>query len=430
RPLADQQLEQFEGLRRKVDVLAAAQQLPRVHVEDKFAKPESHRPPMKNPENPDDLPRTHREPRSILAPMKLTTMLLIPFLIGVFSVAALGQSIGANLAGVVTDQTGARLQDATVTVTHTQNGRAMVVDTGRDGDYRVVALLPGDYDVMATRNGFAPVTRRVALLVGADATVNLTLPLAGVVEQATVTAATTPAEAARSQPSSVVTKQDIDTLPVLDRNFLVLAQLLPGSGPHNSTVGRFTTTKFGGVADQRSGFTTLIDGGDIDDAIWGSPTINVSEDAIQEFKVFRTQFDAQYGHALNAIVTVATRSGTNRISGTGFFFGRDDALNARNAFATSTPPFDEQRAGGSLGGPLVRDRSHYFVAYERDNVDDFRIIALPATNPFAARENGVFPAATDNHNAMARLDHRFRAPHALSIRYASDRQRALRFSGQ
>jgi hypothetical protein len=362
--------------------------------------------------------------------MKFIPILLTPFLIGLISESAPGQSIGANLAGVVTDQTGARLQDATVIVTHTQNGRVRAVNTGREGDYRVVALPPGDYDVSATRIGFSPLARRVTLLVGADATLNLTLPLAGVVEQATVNAAAMPAETARSQPSSIVTKADIDALPVLDRNFLALAQLVPGSGPLNSTVGRFTTSKFGGVADQRSGFTTLIDGGAIDDAIWGSPTINVSEDAIQEFKVFRTQFDAQYGHALNAIVTVATRSGTNRFSGTGFYFGRDDALNARNPFAAKTVPFDQQRLGGSVGGPLVRDRSHYFVAYERDNIDDVRIIALPATNPFATRENGVFPAATDNHNAMARLDHRFNAPHALSVRYLSDRQRALRYSGQ
>jgi hypothetical protein len=77
----------------------------------------------------------------------------------------------------------------------------------------------------------------------------------------------------------------------------------------------------------------LIDGGDVDDAQWGSPTINVSLDAVQEFKVFRSQFDAQYGHALNAVVTVATRSGTNRFAGGGFYFGRDKALNSRNPFA-------------------------------------------------------------------------------------------------
>ena len=300
------------------------------------------------------------------------------------------------------------------------NGRAVDLNTGSEGEYRAVALLPGEYDVAAARSGFSSVTRRVTLPVGADATVNLTLPLAGVVEQTTVNAAAPLVEVARSQPSSVVTKRDIDTLPVLERNFLVLAQLLPGSGPINSTVTRLATTKFGGVADQRAGYTTLIDGGDINDTVWGSPTINVGEDAVQEFKVFRNQFDAQYGHALNAVVTVATRTGTNRFGGTGFYFGRDDALNARYPFAAENLPFDEQRVGGSIGGPLVRDRSHFFASYERDNVDNVRVIALPASNPFAARENGVFPAEADNQMASARLDHRFGAAHLFSARYASD----------
>jgi len=360
--------------------------------------------------------------------VRVTTILLTSLLLG--SSDAAGQSIGANLGGVVTDESGGLLQGATVTIRHTSNGRAIVVHTGTQGEYRAVALLPGEYEVAATRTGFESVTRLVTLPVGADATVNVILTVAGVVEQTTVSAAAPLVEVARSQPSSIVTKRDIDALPVLERNFLVLAQLLPGSGPLNSTVGRFVTTKFGGVADQRSGYTTLIDGGDIDDMVWGSPTINVSEDAIQEFKVFRTQFDAQYGHALNAVVTVATRTGTNRFGGTGYYFGRDAALNARYSFSSEKPPFDEQRIGGSLGGPLARDRSHFFASYERDNVDNVRVIALPPSNPFAARENGTFPAEADNQMGTARIDHRLNVAHLLSIRYALDRQESLRFSTQ
>jgi len=301
-----------------------------------------------------------------------------------------------------------------------------VVPTGPQGEYRTVALLPGEYDVSAARTGFAAVTRRVTLPVGSDATVDLTLPLAGVVDQATVSASAPLVEVARSQPSAVVTKADVDTLPVLERNFLVLAQLLPGSGPLNSSVTRLAWTKFGGVADQRAGYTTLVDGGAIDDTVWGSPTINVGEDAVQEFKVFRNQFDAQYGHALNAVVTVATRTGTNRFGGTGFFFGRDDALNARYPFAAENLPFDEQRVGGTIGGPLVRDRSHFFASYERDHVDNVRVIALAPSNRFAAAENGIFPAETHNQTATARLDHRLGAAYLLSARYATDKQRSLR----
>jgi hypothetical protein len=339
---------------------------------------------------------------------------------------ASGQSIGANAGGVVTDETGARVQDATVTITHVLNGRTAIVTTGREGEYRVVALLPGDYDIAVTRGGFRSETRRVTLSVGAEATVNLALSLAAVVQNTTVRAESSLIEAGRSQPSSIVTKREIETLPLLDRNFLVLAQLVPGSGPINGTVNRLATTKFGGPADQRAGYTTLIDGGDINDAQWGSPTINVGLEAIQEFKVFRHQFDAQYGHALTAVVTVATRSGTNRFAGTGFYLGRDDALNARYQFASETLPFDEQRVGGSLGGPLRRDRSHFFLSYERDNVDTVRVVN---GNP-TTEENGIFPAETDNQMASARLDHRFGATHLFSARYASDRQKSLRAGTQ
>ena len=340
--------------------------------------------------------------------------------------AAAGQSAGAHVAGVVRDESGAVLQQATVTVTHVLNGRAATLSTGSLGDYRAVALMPGDYDVTAEYSGFTPRTRRLALFVGSDVTLNFTLTVSAAIEQTTVTASAGAIETARSQPASVVTKSDVEALPVLERNFLVLAQLLPGAAPINTTVNRFAVTKFGGVADQRSGYTTLVDGGSVDDAQWGSPTINVSQDAVQEFKVFRNQFDAQYGHALNAVVSVVTRSGTNQYSGSAFYFGRDDALNARYAFATSQLPFDEQRIGGSIGGPLARNRTHFFGAYERDNADTVRVIALPRSNPFAVQVNGTFPAETNNHSFVGRVDHRTGPSHAVSLRYARDDQEAIR----
>jgi carboxypeptidase family protein len=355
----------------------------------------------------------------------MITRPILSVLLSLIAVPGLAQSVGANLGGIVLDATGAVLPDATVTVTHVRNGRRIVLTTGDRGDYRAVALQPGDYDIAAERSGFASLTQRVTLLVGSDATLHFALSVAGIESQTTVSAESPLAEPSRSQPSSVVTRSEIDQLPVFGRNFLNLAQLLPGSGPINATVNRFALTKFGGPADQRSGYTTLVDGGDIDDAQWGSTTINVGQDAVQEFKVFRHQFDAQYGHSLNAVVTVATRSGTNTLSGTGFYFGRDRALNARNFFAADKPAFDEQRAGGSLGGPIIRDRTHFFGTYERDNLDTVRIIALPLTNPFSTG-NGVFPAETDNETALTKLDHRIGNTHGLMLRYGADRQQSLR----
>ena len=337
-----------------------------------------------------------------------------------------GQPLGASVTGAIVDASGASLADSVVTIAHLLNGRRQQIKTSTRGIYRAVGLLPGNYEITAEHEGFAPVTRRVTLVVDGEMTVNFTLALAGVKDRVTVTTETALLEVTRSEPSSAITKAEVDALPILDRNFLTLAQLLPGSGPVNGTVTRFAITRFGGPADQRSGYTTIVDGGDIDDAQWGSPTMNIGQDAVEEFKVYRGQFNAQYGHALNAVVTVVTRSGTNQLGGRAFYFGRDNTLNARNPMASQILPFDEQRVGMSLGGPVIRDRSHFFAAIEGDNVDNVRLIALPPDNPLAATENGVFPAASDNRTVAARLDHRFQAAHTLSLRYGSDSQQSLR----
>ena len=156
-------------------------------------------------------------------------------------------------------------------------------------------------------------------------------------------------------------------------------------------------TLFRGLADQRNGFTTLIDGGDIDDAIWGNPTINIPQDAVQEFKVFRNQFDAEYGSALAAVVSVVTKSGTNALAGTASYFGRDKALNSKNYFAVGEKPtFNQTRFGGTLGGPIARNRTHFFASYEHNELNTVKIISLPAINPFAASNNGEFPSGSRN----------------------------------
>jgi hypothetical protein len=339
---------------------------------------------------------------------------------------ALAQVARANVGGVVTDQTGARLPGVTVTVTNSANGTSQVLVTGVEGHYRAVALQPAPYEIVAELAGFAPVRRSLTLTVGADATVDFQLTVATLQETVTVSSGAPVIEVSQSQQSSMILPEQVQALPNLGRNFLELAQLMPGSGPDNSRTQYFNPTKFGGVGDQRNGFTTLIDGGDVDDVIWGSTTMNFTQEAVQEFKVFRNQFDAEYGNALAAVVTVVSKSGTNEVSGSAFYFGRDRALNAKNAFATEKPPFDQQRYGGSIGGPIVRNRTHFFGAYEYSNLDTVKIIALPATNPFAAEQNGTFGAGADNHLADAKVNHRFNDQHQMSVRYAYDNQKLLR----
>ncbi|MGH9204294.1 MAG: carboxypeptidase regulatory-like domain-containing protein, partial [Vicinamibacterales bacterium] len=301
-------------------------------------------------------------------------------------------------------------------------GVSQTLVTGAEGNYRAVALQPAPYEIKAELTGFAPQVRLVTLTVGAEGKIDFRLRVATVEESVTVSGESPLVETARSEPTSVIVAEQIATLPVLDRNFLVLAQLLPGSGPLTGGSTTFATTKFGGVADQRNGYTTIIDGGDVDDTDWGSPIVNISQDAVQEFKVFRNQFDAQYGAALTAVVTVVTKSGTNNLNGSGYYFGRDQKLDARNAFARTTPPFNQTRAGGSVGGPIAKNRTHFFGAVEGLKVNANAIVALPASNPFSSQENGIFPTPTRERMTDLKIDHQPSANHSVFVRHAYNYQ--------
>ena len=167
-----------------------------------------------------------------------------------------------------------------ITVTNTANGRAQTLVTSDDGRYRAVALQPGPYEVRAELQGFGTIRRQVVLVVAAEVTADITMGVATVAENVTVVGEQPLVEAAKSQPSSVITGQQIEALPVLSRNFLVLAQLMPGAAPARS--GQFAITKFGGPANQRFGYITLVDGGDLHEPIWGHPSINLSQDSVAE----------------------------------------------------------------------------------------------------------------------------------------------------
>jgi len=341
--------------------------------------------------------------------------------LGVVAGEAHAQAV-ANVGGIVTDENGGPLPGATVTVTNKGNGSTQILITGSEGEYRAVALQPAPYEITVETKGFGLQRRLITLTVGADLTINFKLNVATVEQSVTVSASEAIIETNQSELSSVVASAQLQELPNLGRNFIELAQLLPGSGPDNSTVQFFNSTKFGGVADQRNGFTTLIDGGDIDDAIWGSTTVNFTEEAVQEFRVLRNQFDAEYGSAMAAVVSVVSRAGTNNFHGTGMYYGRDKVLESKNFFAPTKPDYNQKRFGGSFGGPIKANRTHFFAAYEFNKVNTSKIIALPESNPFASQENGIFPSGGTNHMFDAKVDHQISTKHALTVRYLYDKQ--------
>ena len=354
--------------------------------------------------------------------MKTRLALCCVFALMTLVPAAASAQAGASLGGTVTDNSGGALPGVTVTIVNTANGATQILITGAEGTYRAVNLAPAPYQITAELPGFTTQKSATTLVVGANATLNFSLQVASLNETVTVVGESPLVEVSKATPSSVIVGEQLAALPVLDRNFLVLAQLLPGAAPLTGVNSRFAVTKFGGVADQRNGYTTLIDGGTVDDSTWGSPVINMPQDAVQEFKVFRNQFDAQYGSALNAVVNVVTKSGSNDYNGTAYYFGRDDALNARNAKAATVPQFSQTRIGGTFGGPLSLNKTHFFGTYEYLNIDKAAIVSLPPSNPFSSQQNGNYPFTATESLVNGRLDHRVNDSQSSFLRYSFDRQ--------
>jgi hypothetical protein len=323
-----------------------------------------------------------------------------------------------ELRGSVSDSSGAVLPGVTVTLRQEATGVVRVVVTDDQGVFRAPALQPGPYAIESELQGFGKDARKVLLTVGQVADVKITLTV-GTVSETVQVVATSPVEieTTKSDLSAVVSQEQLAELPVLNRGFVGLAQLLPGGGPARTADARFgINTAFGGT-NVRSMYSMQIDGGVMDHPIYGFAVVNVSQDAVQEFRVLRNQYDAEYSRAGTAVVNVVTRSGTNQMHGQGSYFGRDDGLNATNAFATTKPPFDSTRVSGTLGGPILRNKAFFFGALEYNKQDSVRIIALPSANPFAPQYNGVYSNGNRSKLAQAKVDYTVSPQHALTARY-------------
>src|SRR5262245_6744810 len=256
-----------------------------------------------------------RPPRAFLS--LLVLLLALP-------ASAAAQQGTAALEGAVEDPSGAVLPGVTVTATHRDTGTGRSVVTDERGRYRMQALPTGPYVVTAELTGFTAATREVILLIGSEITANLRLALSTVQESVQVTASAPMIEVTKSHVSSTINEKQISELPLISRNFLTLAALVPGAGRATSLVAT-QPLQIGG-ADARTNYTTIIDGGDLDDDIWGAPVQSFMQDSIKEFQVITNRFDAEYGKALEAVVNVVSKSGTNTLSGTAFLFDRDDAF--------------------------------------------------------------------------------------------------------
>ena len=179
----------------------------------------------------------------------------------------------------------------------------------------------------------------------------------------------------KAEVSGVVTRQQIETLPINSRQYLSLALLMPGTTV-DGTRSFFATVNVGGSMTF-NGTGNVVDGTINNWVEDGEPRQDLPEDAVEEFKITNALPPAQFGLAVGGVVQVVTKSGTNVLHGDAFEYFRDKALNALGVFETTKPAYRRNQFGGSVGGPIVSDRMHYYAAYERTAIDEFYTVAAP-----------------------------------------------------
>ena len=275
----------------------------------------------------------------------------------------------ATVVGTITDPSGSVIPGVAITVTNVNTGVTSTGSTNSAGLYRVENLIPGQYTVAAEAKGFEKALRTAFTLeVAQTATIDLSLQLGSVTQTVEVTGATPMLQAQTAELGQVVQHDEVTQLPLVDRNYLKLALLAPGtssyynrsfeSGALTNDIG---TINSGGEGEDRNAF--VLDGGDVKAYL-----INFSQipsiDAIQEFKIETTPYAADLGTSPGAQIIITTRSGTNNIHGTGWEYLRNDKMDATNYFATSKPELRKNQFGGVLGGPIIKDRLFFFANYE------------------------------------------------------------------
>jgi outer membrane receptor protein involved in Fe transport len=283
---------------------------------------------------------------------------------------AFAQTESARIVGNVTDQSGAALPGATVTVTDLGTERAVTANAGDDGAYSVTNLAPGRYRIEVTQSGFKTTRQEVTLEVQQVATLDFALETGGVSEVIEVTADAPLVEAATSAIGESITGRQIVELPLNGRNVLELARLVPGvtqgvpSGFATGVGGNaetFVNRNTGGAALSVNGQRTqannfLLDGVDNNESLVNTIQIFPSADAVQEFRVQTSVAPAEFGRGGGGIVNAATRSGRQEFFGSLFTFIRNDNFDARPTFDSRKNEFRRGQFGGTLGGPLYLPR--------------------------------------------------------------------------
>ena len=312
---------------------------------------------------------------------------------------AYSQVSTADITGRVTDEQGRVVPGATITATNKGTGAARTVTTDDAGEYTITQLPPGKYDLSVEAKNFSrALSPDFELNVGAKATKNFELKPGEITATVQVTAEGLAINSSTSEIGRSITPTELQTFPLLNRTFANLSIISPEARP----VGTFDPTKthVGNVAfsggDGRQ-VDVNVDGGDNKDNVVGSLLQNFAYEGIQEFQVLEHRWTAESGRSVGGVVNVVSKSGTNDLHGSGFFNFRNQSLRAKDFFEKqetgSKPKYNREEFGGSVGGPIAKDKMFFFVAYERFR-ERQNLLVNPALLPEIAAIPGVTASST------------------------------------
>ena len=306
---------------------------------------------------------------------------------------AFAQATTGSISGVALDESKSVLPGVSIEVRNVDTGAARSLVTDEAGRYRALNLPPGPYRVRAELSGFRTVeTAEIVVQIGRDVPVDLTLGVGQIAESVTVTGESTLVDLGAAVIGGVVTTQQIAELPLNGRSFMQLATLQPGVTVSRTT-GRDFTGGFGGTQisiagarPEQTGY--LLEGTNIADISDKAPSsvagVLLGVDTVQEFSVQTHGYSAEFGRAAGGIISAVTKSGTNDFRGTLFEFHRNSSFDAAGYFDAGGEPakFRRNQFGGTLGGPIMRNRLFFFGSYEglRERLGTTRFARLPNAN--------------------------------------------------
>jgi len=362
-----------------------------------------------------------------------TWMVLASVSLSLLASPTFAQTTTGTILGEVKDSTGGALPGVTVTVTNQSNGATRDASTDVRGTYSFTALPPGTYTVKATLTGFREAQRQdVRLPIASQVSVPFVLEVGGLNETVTVSSEapliSTTEQAVRT---NIETRQIAD-LPLKTRDFLDLTLLAPGvvSDQGSAAVGQTDSISFGGMSENYK--SIWLEGVDFNDEVTGGGSslssatrIALAQETIQEFQVMANSYSAEFGRSASGAINIVTKSGGNSVSGSAFYFRRDDAFDKPNYFSETVPPFEIEQYGATVGGPIRQNKLFYFGSWERRANNRSVQVNIPVSiRDFASRlgydTRTDVPVTTDEHNLFGKGTYLVAANHTANVTYMYD----------